>query len=564
MVKLFARGALIRAARKRVGYPAALCALWVAMILVINPLGDFPLNDDWAYGLAVRDLIDKHAVVIPPWTSASLVAQTFYGLLFCLPFGFSFTVLRIATGALGLVAVLATYGLARETGGDRRTSFVCAAALAVNPLVFQCSNTFMTDTPFLAFLLLAFLCALRALRLGSYVEGMLALAAALAAVLTRQLGLLIPLALAGGLLVSRRITLRRSVAIVAGGLVVFAALQLYERWLRQSGQMSSLYGQQARNLVAALGNLAQVKAALGDIRDRMDIALVFSGVLLAPILFVTVPARRRPAGWILAAAALLASGFAIDTCVNLFRRGWRMPFRVGFNLFDIGLGPLTLTDVYFRDMPHFPRASSAFWWAVTAVGIAGGAVLVFLVVASALEFLPGARSTQRKSRGLTPAVALVFLAGYGLVLALLFFFDRYLIPIFPMLAVVAVAGTRPRPPRPWGWWVTSSATLLLIGTFSVAATHDYLAWNRARWAGLKHLTGELGVLPDRIDGGFEFNGLVRYGKDVGADKSWWWVHDDEFVVAFGTMPGYETLKIYEYLRMIPPGKGKIYVLKRQP
>ena len=86
--------------------------------------------------------------------------------------------------------------------------------------------------------------------------------------------------------------------------------------------------------------------------------------------------------------------------------------------------------------------------------------------------------------------------------------------------------------------------MLLAGTawFAVSATHDYLAWNRARWAALADLTQRDHVDPSRIDGGFEFNALHYYGRrPARSGLSWWWVQDDEYRVAFGPMDGYVTL-----------------------
>jgi hypothetical protein len=555
-------------ARTRLGYPGALCALWSAMVLVVNPIGDFPLNDDWAYGLAVRDLVDRHSLLIPPWTSASLVAQLLYGFLFCLPFGFSFTALRIAALTAGLGAVLAAYALAREAGVDRGTSFICAATLAANPLFFECSNTFMTDVPFLAFSLVAVLLAVRALRSDSRVEAALSLAAALAAVLTRQVGLLIPLAVAGGLVLAGKVTVRRAAAVLMGGLTVFATLRLYEQWLRRSGQVAPLYGMQARDLMDAIRGLGHGKAPWAEIRDRLDILLIFSGWLLAPVLLMTLPFRRRPAGWIIGISASLAAWFTATASRNLLSRGWHLPFRVGFNLIDVGVGPLTLTDVYFLGMEHFPRAPAAFWWGVTWVGIAGGALLVYQMVVLVLELMFERRGVHatRPSPPLASLVGLVFVTGYGVVMLLIGFYDRYLIPIFPLLAAATIAGPtiRPEGARRRPWMIGSALALCATGAFSIAATHDYLSWNRARWTGLNELIGPMKVSPDRIDGGFEFNGRFRYGKDIGPKKSWWWVHDDEFLVTFGEVPGYETLRTYGYPRMIPPLRGTIFVLRRGP
>ena len=34
-------------------WPVQLGLIWICMILLANPIGDFPLNDDWAYAYSV-------------------------------------------------------------------------------------------------------------------------------------------------------------------------------------------------------------------------------------------------------------------------------------------------------------------------------------------------------------------------------------------------------------------------------------------------------------------------------------------------------------------------------
>lgn len=58
-----------------------LSMVWVICAVVINPVGDFPLNDDWAYGLPVEVLLKEHAFKLTDWQGASLVVQLGWGVL---------------------------------------------------------------------------------------------------------------------------------------------------------------------------------------------------------------------------------------------------------------------------------------------------------------------------------------------------------------------------------------------------------------------------------------------------------------------------------------------------
>src|SRR4051794_6120637 len=124
-----------------------LCLLWVMAAIVVNPLGNFPLNDDWAYGFAVRTLFEEGDLRFSDWTATNLIAQVLWGTLFCLPTGFSFTALRLSTLVLGLIGVVATYGLLREGRAREDLSLFGALVLAFNPIYFSLSFTFMSDVP---------------------------------------------------------------------------------------------------------------------------------------------------------------------------------------------------------------------------------------------------------------------------------------------------------------------------------------------------------------------------------------------------------------------------------
>jgi hypothetical protein len=108
--------------------------------------------------------------------------------------------------------------------------------------------------------------------------------------------------------------------------------------------------------------------------------------------------------------------------------------------------------------------------------------------------------------------------------------------------------------------------LLFFAFFSVATTRDYFSWNRARWTALHDLMAEENVSATRIDGGFEFNGLYLYRPESHREdpsKSWWWVTDDEYLVALGEVPGYTVVRKYPFTRLLPPEENNIFVLHRE-
>src|SRR2546425_1206241 len=172
----------------------ALVAVWLAMLALAQAHGDFPLDDDWAYGFTVEHLLRTGHFRLSGWSSMNLISQAFWGALFCLPGGFSFEALRISSQLLGLGGVLATYGLARECGAERAMAVLAALLLAANPVYFQLASTFMTDVPFTALTAGSVWLLARGMRTGSRSEFLLGALLALAAMLDRQNGIAIPAA----------------------------------------------------------------------------------------------------------------------------------------------------------------------------------------------------------------------------------------------------------------------------------------------------------------------------------------------------------------------------------
>src|ERR1041384_2303938 len=94
--------------------------LWLLLAIIINSYGEFPYNDDWAYAQSVKALVETGTFFMSGWTSVNLLTQIGWGALFCLPFGFSFTALRISTLAAGLLGLWGTYRLIGKSTENRQ------------------------------------------------------------------------------------------------------------------------------------------------------------------------------------------------------------------------------------------------------------------------------------------------------------------------------------------------------------------------------------------------------------------------------------------------------------
>jgi len=91
-----------------------------------------------------------------------------------------------------------------------------------------------------------------------------------------------------------------------------------------------------------------------------------------------------------------------------------------------------------------------------------------------------------------------------------------------------------------------------------------MKWNRARWKAVSYLTKNLKISWQKIDGGYEFNGWHGYRPEYKSKegKSWWWVEDDEFIISFNPIKGYEVIQKVAYNSWMERKQKSVFVLQR--
>ena len=533
-------------------------AIWIVVALLIDPRGEFPLGDDWAYAAAVKTLLSGGGIKLSGWTTANLIAQIFWGALFCLPFGFSFTALRISTLVLGLTGVLGLYGLLREGDADHGTALFGALLLAFNPLYLVLSYTFMSDVPFIAVSILSFYFLVRGMRKSSGVEMVAGLLLACVALLIRQTGLAIFMGFSVAYLAKHGLRLQKvfvaAVSLASG----FAVQILWHHFLTSRHILPALYGMQSTLVLSPRSYVSW--HAIKPFLAGLIILSVYVGLFLFPLILWIGP-RNVKALCRSRLVSLMTLGYAVMGAI-VFRR-MRMPILRG-GLYDLGLGGAILQG----GSPSLPTAGKGFWAVVTIAGFLGSVVLVgatLLAIGKTRKFLP-MPAGKRELLVILLASGLIYLVPVSILTFTGRAFDRYVLVLVPLGIVILFLLASDAGRAKAGSPIVSLAvaSLILYGAFSIAGTHDYLSWNRARWQALNNLETEQRVGPDDIDGGYEFNGWYLYDPNyrTSPGKSWYWVARDDFMIAFTPVPGFTEMKRYRFQRWLPPGEGNILVLRR--
>lgn len=523
----------------------ALALAWVAAMVVINPTGDFPLNDDWAYAKDVWYLSQESILKLDDWPAMTRLTQIFWGAAFCKIFGFSHEVLRYSTIFLGFVGVAAAWSIFVEMGASRRLASLGAAVFAFNPIYFSLSATFMTDVPFLALFLWSCYFFIKSAGSNSLRHVALGALFALLATMVRQFGMAAPLAFAVMWLWKQKISLRNVLVALLPLAISAMAYLIFTKWYEATQGLPESYGSLDK-LLSRFGG----KGYYEELVRRIGLLLIFLGLFLSPI---TIPMLRQQLRstdkklrwWTFGITALLAFSYLL---------AWEK-YPLGNVIYNLGIGPKVLKDgAFFINVQ--PMLGELGLSLVRGIGAILGIVFLLNLIPSTVRGFNKAGTLRTQS-----VFIWTFLLAYlGFLFTELYFIDRYHMVLVPFVLVVLTQGNDISFGKKQ--WLMAVIFFILMTSYTLTGTHDYFSWNRARWRALEYLTKEKNIPPNRLDGGFEFNGWHKPGpKGERAGISWWWVEKEDFVVTFGDMDNFTKQKGFPYERWLPPGVDSIYILK---
>ncbi|MEZ5043743.1 MAG: glycosyltransferase family 39 protein [Saprospiraceae bacterium] len=532
----------------KIPFPVFLGFLWIMAIIVVNPIGEFPLNDDWAYAKSVFDLVETGEMVMVNWPAMTLVAQIYWGALFCKVAGVSFTILRFSTLISSFIGGLAFYYLARELSRNQRPAAFATLVLFFNPLYFSLSFTFMTDVHFLAAFLLAFLFFSKNIRRPHLVYLALATLFSIVATLIRQPGLLVPFVfmLIGFLTEGKHF--KRILLNTIPFLLTLSAFVAYSLWLKL-GTSTPNNVQSVKDLLLGI-----FSNSLGFHFYRSVSVLLYVGFFMLSFLVAFLPAKSKGMSRSMIKQVLLWMG-----CILVLYLG-SVFFPIGNIFYNLGLGPKLLKDAYYGQNIS-PQLPAWAWMGIKYIGVIATSILLFAIPKKMISLKKAVfGSPLHHLRLVKLALSVTFLAFGSFLVISTYFFDRYTLPLIAC-AILMVLPYQ----RKWSKGSYGAGVLLLLffATFSLSATQHYLAWNRTRWEAVDYLMKEKQVSPEHIDAGFEVNAWYQAGpihKEDKYGKSWWFVTEDDYVLSFGLLPGFRQEKVMPVKAYWPFHQDSIFIL----
>ncbi len=509
--------------------------------MILNPIREFPLNDDWAYALSVQHFLQTGTFDPGDWPGMTLFLQVLWGALFCKIFGFSFAILRCSVLVLAIAGSWCFFQLSKKLVDDLFWNVLITLTVIFNPLFLSLSFSFMTDVSFLALSVANLYLYYRAFEKGSGKYWWAATFLAMIAILLRQFALMWPLAFALPW-VLRRFGWRSVVQAASGVLLCWGTLKGYVYYMELHGLLSPTFGNVTALIKGLTFNFLKYRLRLTG-----GLILYNTAIFILPVLVLALVVRRK-----LDLLFLLISAIPV---VIFGKISWDW-LPSGNVFYNAGLGPLLLPNANDHWEPDLMTPQ----WVFTLPGLVG-AWLFSQICLVRLTNVYRKGQTWSATKWWKTGLTIAAIGFWFFLLIDDFQFDRYFLPLLLVLLLLL------RPSEKVGRIRKLLAIFLLsvMGLFTIAGTNDYLQWNQVRWNALHELMDEQGIAPENIDGGFEFNGWHQTGPRnpyIKGAKSWWFVGEDEYAVSFAPFACHEVIKPHPYRSLLKPFGDTLYTLKR--
>ena len=485
--------------------PAILCALLLALCtLATRPFVEMGQCDDFSYVRSAKALAETGHIVYYGWASAMLGWQLALGALFIKLFGFSFAAVN---ASVLLVSVATAFFLQRtfvHLGLTEANAAFATLTLVLSPLFIPLSFSFMSDIPGLFAIVLCLYMCLRAIEstVPSHTTRWLVAASLANALLgtARQTGWLgVIVIVPSACWIVRRRPL--PFALLAGTWIlclgsIYGALHWFSGQMYSTIETSNLIRTDGGHLfeAAQLAARAPLEAAFFLVPILLAFAFPFSrqhrrllyfavGACLAFCIYYLLRPQSYWVSLLLAPASSGGGNYVTEQGI--------------LNLPEIGIRPLVLGPVV-RTIITVVCYFSAF---------------AFCVLVAKRRNLPAPRPDVPVSTLSWPDLLTLLVPvtlTYWAFLAIRVFsgtiFDRYLLPLFVVLAVVAMRFYQdtisPRLPR------ICFAALFLLAAYGVAGTHDMFSEERARLTAIDQLLAA-GLPRTAFYGGFPYDGWTQ-------------------------------------------------------
>jgi len=510
--------------------------------LIVNPRGEFPLNDDWSYTKSLLLLHETGKFTVGEFAAMTLFTHVMWGELFVRIFGFSFFILRFSTFISALTGVYFLQRMISSSTGKPVLGFLAGLTLLFNPVYFNVTNTFLTDISFNTLVILCCYCAWMFFNTHNAWWYALAFVFSLLLVLVRQFGLIVPFCLAFS---SMFLAKRRTIFIFAGitgTILVIVVFKLYEVYLKSFLSPGSAY---VYSGTVALGDPKEWERMLLNFLYRFNVSWMHILIFSFPFVVMFLPSLL----WSFKIKVIAGILLICALCDYFFFIGAVFPHH---NIFlNMSLGPDTFYESVTSGIIHtYSRTFGKIATALKFILCGAGMLILALLAIRNKDKLKVIWSDPQS------IFAVSLFTGYLLILYTAnSFFDRYHLPLLSV-GLILFSGAAKHLPFDYRWFIIPMAFYYYV---AVAGTRDYMTMNRTKWEAYDYIHYKQKVPLQKINGGFEINNW-NDGKHL-----WWadFTHlDFDYLIQYSEEKDFRKLKAFPFRRFFPYRMDTIFLFER--
>jgi hypothetical protein len=528
-------------------YPIA-CITFVFLLaeLIINPIGNFPLNDDWWYADLYKKLFETYTPGKIAWGATSLWGQLALTKPFALILGYSYTTLRLFTLCLSLFTIIFLFRIFnRHLKVGALHAFLLCMLFMFNPLFLCLSNSYMSDVPFLFFITGGLHFYFSHKERKNITSLLISILFFTFGILARQLILAFLL----GIVVAEIFSTRKiSIRIALFLAVPLLALVIFELWL-QTKVYNVIYTYVFFRTQPMLNRIPMVEA-FENVFKRWIHFCTHTGLVLFPILIpYLVFYIKRMGVKLLNKEFIIALILFVPVCIALIK------FPLGNYIFNFGLGPDTLYDVFTPEWGRTLESPLLFQIMKALTHVSSfGALLAFV------NFISLRISNFKKETIAQNYFSFVFLSSMVCYHLFLCFtsgiFDRYSLPVTLMVFLIIYDQLLPLFSKTYLF----SILFALLVLYSTLGTKDYLNSMRARWEVVHIIKEKYHVTDKEINAGYEHEGSC-FPETENWYPKWTNAKPNLYMVSRQNIKNYSKLGFYAYQQYMPLRKDTIFYLK---
>ena len=515
----------------------------------INPTGEFPLNDDWAYSKSIEIYCRTGLIELSNWIAIPFLSQFFLGIVFSKIFGFSFFGLRLLSILASLFSIYILHLILELLEINKNKSLFVLAVFIFNPLTLSLCNTFLPDSIILFFALISFYFMIKIIKKSGNFNILFFLIFTVLGTINRQTGILIPLIFGVVFYILTSKNWKNLFISIFPFLINILVLLLSEIVLNSNEILPDNYNLQLSRIIETI-----VHPSIDSIR-LIGVNFVSStlclGLMILPFTISNFKfhykeiSQSKYVNWIF-------YGFLLVVLLKVFFTGFINPF-IGNIFYPFGTGPIILTGFNTDKIQIHSFLTKSFFIVLNVLGCLSFSFAIHSILKSII-------TTFKKDINWVSIFFILLFICYLFPICFNYANDRYLLFLIPFFFVGYIKSYDFEFNK-----ILFIISFLPIFYFSVASSFDYFRLNQARWKALNHLTNELLILPQQIDGGFEFNAWYlseSINYDPSHEGRWWWIVKDDYIISPKKRKGYFIESRYPFTSILSYPFNELYVLKK--